>query len=75
MGDLIPLIFPWGRSYFMIPNILYGKQHCQCKIFRILLNGVSGVKASGILTVWPTWRLSPLPFAIIQTPVVCQLFL
>jgi hypothetical protein len=22
VGDLIPLIFPWGRSYFMIPNIL-----------------------------------------------------
>ena len=71
MGDLISLIFPWGGSYFMIPSILYGKQHCQCEIFSLFLNGVSGVKTSGRLTVWQTWRLSPLPFAVIQTPVEC----
>ena len=52
----------------MIPNVLYGKQHCQCKIYRVLLNGVSGVKTSERLTPWQTWRLSPLPFVIIQTP-------
>ena len=74
MGDLISLIFSWGISYFMIPNILYGKQHGQCKIVSLFLNGVAGVKTSGRLTVWQTWRLSPLPFAVIQTPVECYLF-
>jgi hypothetical protein len=33
VGDLMPLVFPWGRSHFVRTDILYGKQQCHCQVF------------------------------------------